>query len=214
LVIFPLSKDAGLSISATSAGAPKDARKALEKGVSEAKKQKFEQAEKELKKAVGLHPKYAEAWTELGKVYVAKKDLEAARAALQQALEADSKYVYPYEELYKIAFEQTNWQELADTTNKLLRLNPYEFPAAYYYNGVANLQLKNLDEAQRSLERALDADKRLSNPKALYVMGLVLIQKREYQGAMDVLADFTRVAPNDSTAPKAKALIDELQKIR
>ena len=79
LVIFPLTKDSGLSVSATSASAPKDARKALEKGVSEARKQKYDQAEKELRKAVDLHPKYAEAWLELGKVYAAKKSFDPAQ---------------------------------------------------------------------------------------------------------------------------------------
>ena len=214
LVIFPLSKEDGLSISATSASAPKDAKKALDKGVSEARKQKFDSAEKELRKAVNLHPKYAEAWLELGKVYAAKKNFDAAREALNHGVEADPKFVYPYEELYKIAFEQASWQELADLTNKLLRLNPYEFPAAFYYNGVANLQLRNFDEAQRSLQQAIEADKRRSNPKALYVMGLVLIQKRDYPGATQALSDFAQIAPSDPTIPKVRTLLDELQKLQ
>ncbi len=212
LVIYPISKTDGQAISATSANASKDARKAFDKGLSEARKQKWESAEKELRKAVELHPKYAEAWLELSKTYSARKQLTEARDAVTKSIAADPQFVYPYEQLYKIEFEEAKWQELADTTDRLLRLNPYEFPGAYYFNGVAHYELKNYDAAQKMLQQAIDADRRNSNPKTHYVLGLVLIQKKDYAAAAQSLVNFANLAPNDPQIPKTKAILAEIEK--
>lgn len=212
LTIFPILKTEGQAISATSAAASKDARKAFEKGISEAKKQKWGSAEKELRKAVELHAKYAEAWFALGKIYVDRQRLPEAREALSHAIAADPQYVYPYEQLYIVAFQESSWQELADTTDRLLRLNPYEFPGAYYFSGVAHYQLKNYDAAQKSLEQAISADRRNQNPKTHYVLGLVLVQKHDYQAAAESLVTFANLAPNDPQIPKVQAILEQIEK--
>lgn len=213
LTIFPILKTDGQAMSGTSAAASKDARKAFEKGIGEAKKQKWESAEKELRKAVELHPRYAEAWLALGKIYVDSKRLPEARETLGKAIAADPQYVYPYEQMYMVAFQESNWQELANTTDRLLRLNPYEFPMAYYFNGVAQLQLKNLDAAQKSLEQAISVDRRGQNPKAHYVMGLVLVQKHNYPSAAESFVTFANMAPNDPVIPKVQAILEEIGKL-
>lgn len=210
IVLYPISQIEGKALSATSANAPKEARKAFDKGVSEAKKKKFEQAEKELRRAVELHPKYAEAWLELGKTYAARKQSAEARDAFSHAIAADPAYVYPYEQLYIIEFEQAQWQELADTTERLLRLNPYEFPGAYYFNGVAHYQLRNWDVAEKSLQQAIQVDFRNMNPKTHYVMGLVMVQKKNYEQATQSLTTFASIAPNDPQVPRARAIIEQI----
>jgi len=212
LILYPIVKTEGLALSATTAAASKDARKAYEKGLSEAKKQKREQAEKEFRKAVDLHPKYAEAWLELGKTYAGSNRLPEARDALSKAIAADPQFVYPYEQLYRISFEEANWQELADTTDRLLRLNPYEFPEAYYFNGVAHYQLKNYDAAQKSLQQAIGGDRRNVNPKAHYVLGLVMVQKHDYVAAAESLMAFAALSPNDSQIPKVQAILAQIEK--
>jgi tetratricopeptide (TPR) repeat protein len=212
LVLVPILKTDGQAMSATSATASKDARKAFEKGMSEAKKQKSDSAEKEFRKAVELHPKYAEAWLELGKTYAGRKRLPEAREALTKAIAADPQYVYPYEQLYMIAFEEAHWQELADTTDRLLRLNPYEFPGAYYFNGVAQYQLKNYDAAQKSLEQAIGSDRRNQNPKAHYVLGLVMVQKKDYRAAAESLVNFANLSPNDPQIPKVQSILEQIEK--
>ena len=212
LILYPMQKIDGLALSATSATASKDARKSYEKGLSEAKKQKLEQAEKEFRKAVELHPKYAEAWLGLGKTYADRNRLPEAREAFGRAIAADPQFVYPYEQMYQVSFQEANWQELADTTDRLLRLNPYEFPDAYYFNGVAHYQLKNYDAAQKSLQQAIGGDSRKVNPKAHYVLGLVLVQKHDYVSAAESLIAFAALAPNDSQIPKVQAILQQIEK--
>src|SRR5579872_3223119 len=135
IVLHRMANVEGLTISATSSLAPKDAKRAYEKGLEAVKKSKPDDAQREFEKAVVVYPKYAAAWFELGRVYEQRDHFDKAREAYNQSLAADSKYVNPYERLYLLAARDKNWQEVADTTDKVLRLNPYDFPGAYYYNG-------------------------------------------------------------------------------
>jgi tetratricopeptide (TPR) repeat protein len=212
IILTPMAKTEGLTVSATSAAAPKDARKALEKGVEEARKEKWDRAEKELRKAVELHPAYAEAWLELGRLLERRMRDAEAREAYQKAIAADGKYVYPYVELYELAFREEKLQEVADLTDTVLRLNPYEFPMAYYLNGVANLQLKNLEAAERSARKAIEADTRGRNPKTHYLLGMVLVQTHDYAGARTSFQNFVQAAPNDAQRPTAENIIAQIDK--
>ncbi|MGH9675261.1 MAG: tetratricopeptide repeat protein, partial [Bryobacteraceae bacterium] len=81
IILRRLGNVEGLTISATSLNAPKDARKAFEKGKEQSAKKKLDEAQKELEKAVSLYPKYAVAWYELGLVHERKSKVEDARSA-------------------------------------------------------------------------------------------------------------------------------------
>ena len=103
----------GLTISATSAFAPKDAKKAFDKARDAARKQKWDEAEKDFQKALDIYPKYAAAWYQLGLVQQEKKNEDAARKSYAQALAADSKFVSPYQELAMLAAREQKWQEVS-----------------------------------------------------------------------------------------------------
>src|SRR5437773_3649238 len=66
ILIRPLENVRGYTFSITTALASKDARKAYEEGIQDAKKQKWSDAEREFAKSVKTYPKYAVAWFELG----------------------------------------------------------------------------------------------------------------------------------------------------
>ena len=96
ILLQRLAKVDGFTFSATSAMAPKDARKSYEKAQNAVKKKKLDEAETEYRKAVTAYPKYAIAWYELGRVMEFKKNNEEARKAFDMAIQADSKYINPY----------------------------------------------------------------------------------------------------------------------
>src|ERR1700676_5043736 len=89
IVLHRLDNVEGLTISATSAFAPKDAKKAFEKAQNFERQQKWGAADKEFRKAVDIYPKYAVAWYQLGLVQEQEKNPEAARKSYAQALAAD-----------------------------------------------------------------------------------------------------------------------------
>ena len=86
IVLHRMANVEGSSISATSAMAPKDAKKAYEKAMNDLKKDKWDDADKELSKAVDIYPKYAAAWYQLGFVQQHQNNLDAARKSYAQAL--------------------------------------------------------------------------------------------------------------------------------
>jgi tetratricopeptide (TPR) repeat protein len=210
IVLYPIGAIEGHAVSVTNALAPKAAKKAYENGLSAAKKNKTEDAEKEFRKAVEIYPKYAEAWTELGKLLIGRHQLVPARQALEQAAAADPRYVFPHEQLYIVAFEEAKWQELADITDHLLHLNPYDFIGAYYFNGVANYQLNHYNEAEKSLREALGMDFRNAIPKTRYVLGLVLVRQKNYVEAKEHLRAFAKLAPNDPLISKVNSILFQL----
>ena len=196
IVLYPMIKIQGLTASATSNQASKDARKAYERGLSAVKKEKPEQAEQEFRKAVQISPKYAEAWLELGKVLERGGRYTEARDAYASSLAADSKFVYPYQQLYQIALREQNWKDLADKTDQLVHLDPYEFPNAYYFNALAHLELKEYDAAEKSSKQAVEADWKHSNPKTHYLRGAILVKLKDWAGAAASFREYLRAAPD------------------
>jgi len=196
IVLYPMIGIQGLTASATSGQAPKDARKAYERGLAAVKKDKLDQAEQEFRRAVQIDGKYAEAWLELGEVLEKAERYPDAREAYARALSADPKFVYPYQQLYQIALREQNWKDLAEKTDQLVHLDPYEFPNAYYYNALAHLELKEYDAAEKSSKQAVEADLKQANPKTHYLRGAILVKLKDWAGAAASFRAYLRAAPN------------------
>jgi tetratricopeptide (TPR) repeat protein len=203
----------GSSISVTSALAPDGAKKALEKAREEERKAQWDKAEQSLQKAVKIYPKYASAWFELGRVQLAKKDLAGAKQSFQQAVNADPKFVNPYDGLAQLAFQARQWPEVVDTTNKLLALNPVNFPSAYFLSGVANYYLHNFDAAEKTVRQGVRIDDAHAVPKLQYLLGMILLQKRDFAGAEDSLKQYLRLTKQPAEIAEAQKELGEIEKL-
>jgi tetratricopeptide (TPR) repeat protein len=186
IMLHSFAKFEGLTTSATSALAPKDAHKAFDKGLEAMKKSKVDEAQVDFLKATEIYPRYASAWYELGLVYEKRERVPDARDAYAKSIAADSKYVNPYERLYLLSFNEKNWVEVARVSNQVMHLNPYDFPGSLYYNAVANSQLGKLDIAEKSAREAVQLSA-TQNPKVHYILGVVLAKKHDYKGAAECL---------------------------
>jgi tetratricopeptide (TPR) repeat protein len=213
IYLHRLANVEGLTISATSAMAPKDAQKALEKGRNDVKKQKLEDAQREFEKAVAVYPKYAAAWFALGQVQEARKDVEGARKSYAQALAADGKFVSPYQQLALLAAREQKWQDVVDETGRLLRLNPLDFPQAWLFNSLANYYLRNMDAAEKSAREGLSRDGAHRYPMMSQLLGAILAQKQDYAGAAQYWRDYLKFAPQATDAEKVKKQLAEVEKI-
>jgi len=197
IVLHRLANVEGLTISATSGLAPKDAQKALEK---------------ELDKAVSIYPKYAAAWLELGNLQQRRKDLDDARKSYAKSLEADPKFVSPYLQLAMIAGTEQKWQDVADDTDRLLHLNPFDFPEAWLYNALANYYLKKPDVAEKSAREGISHDPSHQYPRMNYVLGILLAQKADYTAAAQSLRDYLQYAPHASDADAVRKQLADIEK--
>jgi len=203
----------GLTISATSAFAPKDAKKAFDKAREAARKQKWDEAEKDFQKAVDIYPKYAAAWYQLGLVQQEKKNEDAARKSYAQALAADSKFVSPYQELAMLDAREQKWQDVVADTDRLLRLNAVDFPQAWLFNSLGNYYLKNLDAAEKSAREGISHDAAHHYATMNHVLGAILAQKKDYAGAAEQLRDYIHFAPNATDIDQVKQQLAEVEKV-
>jgi tetratricopeptide (TPR) repeat protein len=212
IVLHRLGNVEGLTISATSRMAPKDAQKAFEKGRNEARKQKWESGQREFEKAVAVYPKYAAAWFELGLVQEEQKNQEGARKSYAQSLAADSKFVNPLLSLAAMSMREQNWQEAADYTGRLLQLNPVDFPQAWYFNSVANYYLKKMDVAEKSAREGISRDTVHKYAKMNQVLGILLAQKQDFTGAVEQLRAYLHYVPEAPDAEQVKKQIADVEK--
>lgn len=213
IILRRLGNVEGTTISATSLQAPKDAKKAYEKGREQMRKKKSADAQKELEKAVQIYPKYAVAWHELGLLYEQQNNAEQARKAYGEALAADPKFVKPYMQLAGLSARENKWQEVADTTDRVLRLNPLDFPVAYFYNSVANLNLRKYDQAEKSAREAQKLDPQSRMPKINHVLGLILANKQQYGEAAEQLRNYIQRAPQAQDIDLVKKQLVEIEKL-
>jgi tetratricopeptide (TPR) repeat protein len=202
----------GSTVSVTSLHAPEGARKAFEKGLEASKKKKAGDAEKEFRKAVGIYPRFAAAWFELGQVQEGQKRPEEARASYKQSLAADEKFIKPYLPLALMAAGERDWREMADASERAIRLDPYSFPQAYFYNSVANYNLGNLDAAEKSAWEAHKLDVQHRFPRVNHLLGMILTDRRQYAAALQFLGEYLKFAgPQEADAVRAR--ITELEKL-
>jgi len=213
LAVHRLSQVEGYTISATSALAPRAAKKAFEKGRDQEKKNKWDAARRSFEKAVRIYPKYAVAWLELGRVQLRNNEVAEARYSFGQALAADPKYVNPYQGLADLALRGQQWQDLVDTTHQLLELNPVSFAVAWFQNAVGNYHLQNLEAAEKSARQALKLDEQHRIPKMEYLLGMILIQKHEYQDAANHMRQYLHLATNSSEADEAQKQLAEIARL-
>jgi superkiller protein 3 len=211
IILKRLGNVEGTTISMTSLSAPKDARKAYEKGREAVARKKWAEAQKQLEKAVQLHPEYAAAWFELGRAFEFQNNTAQAREAYGKALAADPKFINPYLQLAGIAARERNWQEVVEVTDRILQLNPFDFPGAYFYNAVANFNLRKLDAAEKSAKEALKLDTRNRFPKVNHLLGLILAQKHQFAGAVTHLRNYLTLVPDAPDAETVKKQLAEVE---
>jgi tetratricopeptide (TPR) repeat protein len=201
----------GLTVSVTTASAPPAARKEYEKGQADTRKGKWDSAGKRFTKAVEIYPRFAAAWFELGWAQLQQNDEAAARNSFARAAEADSKFLSPHEELAKMALKVKAWKELAQETDVLVALDPFEHPQYWFYNSAANYYLGDIIKAEQSAQHCISLDERHRFPRAEYVMGMILVKKRDYAGAAAHISAYVRLAPEAPDVEIAKKQIAELE---
>ena len=82
-----------------------------------------------------------------------------------------------------LALQAQKWQELADLTDKTVKLDPFDYPQEYFFNSVANYNMQHFDAAEKSALEAERLDTRHQYPKNSHLLGMILAMKKDYAGA-------------------------------
>jgi tetratricopeptide (TPR) repeat protein len=211
IIVHRLGVVEGGVVSAVVLAAPKDARKAFDKGEDDLKKGSTEQARKSFEKAVGLYPQYATAWQELGKLQFGAHQEDQARDSFAAAIKADPKFIEPYLGLAAIQANGREWGGLLVTTNRTLQLDPYDYPQAYFLNAVADFNLQDMDAAEKRAREAekLDAHGRIPGIRRL--LSTILLNRQDYAQAADQMRGYLRYAPESPTADEVRAELSAIE---
>jgi tetratricopeptide (TPR) repeat protein len=177
IILHRIAGMEGTSVSATALYAPKDAKKAWEKGVAYLRKSNTAAAEKELEKAVSLYPKYANAWLDLGRARIQRQAEGPAREAFLNAIGADDRLVEPYVALGELAVRHRNWPDAALYLDRALQLDPLDYPRLWYEDAVADYHVQQFDRAERNAREALKLPPAVRDPRANTILGLILSAK-------------------------------------
>ncbi|MEJ5367980.1 MAG: tetratricopeptide repeat protein [Bryobacteraceae bacterium] len=213
IVLRRMANVEGFTFSLTTANAPKEAKKAFEKGLSLVKKKKMAEAEPHLRKAVEIYPKFAAAWLELGNALDAQKKTEEARTAWEKSIEADPKFIGPHLNLLQLALNSRDWEQIAQRSEAVLKLNPFSYPQVWFVHSAANYNLGRRDVAEKSAREAIKLDPNHRNPRVYSLMAYILRDKGDYSGALDHMKGYLSFAPNAPDAESVKQQIAELERI-
>jgi tetratricopeptide (TPR) repeat protein len=210
IILHRLANVKGSTLSLTTALAPKAAVKQFDKGEQAAQKGKLEEAEKHLLQATELYPKYAAAWFALGQVEQRENRPEDARKNYLAAIEADAKYVSPYDQLALLAAQEGKWEDAASYSKQVIGLNPVEFPTAFWYNAIANYNLKKPAEALKSAQALIKMDTQHRFPEAENLLAQLSMDSRNYADAATHLRAYLALAPNAKNADALKRQLSQI----
>ncbi len=212
IVLHRMSSVQGYTFSMSTAAAPKDARKAYDKGTALLKKGKPAEAESYLRAAVTSYPKYAVAWLDLGRSLELQKKYAAAETAYTSAIGADPKFLSPHLNLLQLAVNKGDWPAIAERSDTVLGLNPFNFPSVWFVNGAAHFNLKHNAQAEKSAREALRLDTGHQYPRAARLLGEILSDKGDYAGALDQLRAYVALAPDANDVERVRRQIDVLER--
>jgi tetratricopeptide (TPR) repeat protein len=212
ILVHRMGRVEGNVISVASLAAPKEARKAFDRGEERLGRREFEEARRSFEKAVEIYPGYASAWQELGRIQLASRQTEQARGSFEAAIKADPEFIGPYLALALIEEGGREWTDLLGTTNRALKLDPYGYPQAYYLNAVANYNLQNLDAAENSAREAEKLDPHGRFPGTRRLLGLILVDRRDYVQAADQMRGFLQFAPDSPHAAEVRTQLSEIER--
>jgi tetratricopeptide (TPR) repeat protein len=202
----------GTLISASTAAAPADAKKAYDQAEKELAQQKPNQGKaiKDLQKAVQAYPQFAAAWNLLGQTRLASNDADGAREAFTKAMEADPKFVPPCLSLALIDLKQQKPQDAVQLTSRVLKMAP-GLPEALYYNAMANMYTGDQDAAEKSAKALIDGGAAPKYPRTYFIMGNILAQKGDVAQAAEQFRHYLEAEPASSAAAAVRKQLAEWQ---
>jgi tetratricopeptide (TPR) repeat protein len=227
IVVRRGAKIEGTTLSAIPYKAPKDARRAYEKGLQAERNGNLADARKYFETAVKIYPSSAIAWFQLGTVLQKENQKDAARKAYTQATTVDTRFLPPYLSLASMAYDAENWTDVLNFTRYILDVDPLNHAAvtgyivdldplncadAYFYNAVANYKLNRMEEAEKSGLKA-EHIVLLRFPQLHLLLAEIYARKNDYATAISEMQTYLELAPHAKNADQVRAQLGELAKL-
>jgi hypothetical protein len=201
IVIYPLDRIRGTSVSTANLLAPKKAKSLLNQAAKAFKKERYGDAERLMKSAIEIYPKYVEAWMLIGKFYQHQERFKEAEEALKSAEEIDPFFVNPQVQMCWVFANEKKWSELAEKSENALNLDPVTYPELYYLSALAHYNIQGFDQAEKRAGQAKLRDTLHQYPKIHLILANIFEAKNSLGASKEELRSYLLYAPNASDAP-------------
>jgi tetratricopeptide (TPR) repeat protein len=111
-----------------------------------------------------------------------------------------------------LAAEQRQWEDAARQLDRALKLDPIDYPEAWYVDAVADFNLKLFDAAEASVRQYISFNTRNPNPRAHYLLGVTLVRKNNHTAAVAELRNYIQLDPNAPDLGTVKEQLAEVER--
>lgn len=199
----------GHSISVVQYRIPGKARDEYRKAHEAMEKEKLEDANKHLAKALEICPNYADALTLRGVMALNKHDSQAAIADLDKAIHADANYAMAYMVMGSALNMEAKFDEAIRSLQRGESLAPNHWQI-YFEMGKAYIGKRDYPSAFRQLERAENITP-AEYPLIQFLKAEALMGMKQYPEAMTALQSFLQKNPQGAISDQARKMLERAQ---
>ncbi len=208
LILRPRAKSDTAARSTKNKEFNKNASKAYELGLDDAAKGNWHAAEYDFQETLRFFPWASSAWLSLGQVQEREGDKAGAVYSYRQAISIEDSFVLPYVYIAALEAERGDWQATLNDSAKAITLDAESYPSVWFANASANLNMHQLEAAEKSARQGIALDTEHRFPELEYVLGLVLLDKVDHAGAVEHLKAYLALDPQGARAASARKLIE------
>jgi len=155
-----------------------------------------------LESATKIFPNSGRMWFALGVAYLDEPNHSAAEAALTKSLELDPELDLAYVVLCRNYNETGKWDQLTESAQRLIRINPRN-AMGYYYSALAPLRNPSAgagrdERAEELLRKAVELAK--TDPEPRYELAKLMMKEGNKRAAQLELEKIIRLSPDFAPA--------------
>jgi len=148
-----------------------------------------------------------------GLAYQRQKMSTEARDAYRRAVALDPKPLRPQLLLVRANMDCQDWKEASRTADVLIAADAkHSYLEAYLYQAIALYLLRDMERAEARAKQLLQLDKAHRIPRAEYVLGLILQERKDLAAAREHMARYLELQPEAADAPAVRTRIESLGK--
>ncbi len=201
--------EGGSTVSVAQFRVPAKARDTFRKAQKAMEKQKYDEAEKEVNKALEIFPRYANALTVRALLHMDAQRMADAVNDLQAAIQADPNYPLAYIVMGAALNQTSKFDDAIRTLQQGLRLNPASWQG-YFEMGKSFVGKGDFPTALRNLERAEQMAPNTYAPLHL-VKAHALLGMKSYNDAMTELEKYLEREPNGQGSAQVRQTLEQVR---
>ena len=179
-------------------------KKLMRDGLNAAAKANLKAAEDLFEQSVAAFHWFPADWLNLGMLQERRGDLSAAKKSFKESMAADDGFVLAHLYAAGVEIARQDWQEALADSAKVIELDPEAFPRAYLLNAQANLNLHNVDDAEKRANEGLKLDDEHRFPELEYVLALVAMDRGDRTALRKHLESYLAMNPHGAIADAAR----------